>query len=76
MYCFSFSAFAACTFNCQTVNFLRSQDEILDSTTSAFQCKQKKGNMESAVSKYAVGSIVHGIQKEYGNYNMSFLMPE
>ena len=38
--------------------------------------KKHEGNMESEVSKYAVESIVHGIQKEYGNYNMSFLMPE
>ena len=42
MYCSSFSAFAACTCNFP-VNFLRNQDEILDWTTPAFKCKQKKG---------------------------------
>ena len=32
--------------------------------------------MESTVYKYTVESIVYGIWKEYGNYNMSLLIPE
>ena len=32
--------------------------------------------MESTAWKYTVESVVHGIWKEYGNYNMSLLMPE
>ena len=32
--------------------------------------------MDSAEWKYTVESIVHDVSKEYGNYNMSLLMPE
>ena len=32
--------------------------------------------MESTVWEHTVESVVHSIWKEYGNYNMSLLMPE
>ena len=48
------------------VDLFRKKDEILD----------WKGNIESSASKYKVESIIHGMQKEYRNYNMSLLLPQ
>ena len=42
MHCSTFSAFAACTFNCQMVDLLRNQDEIPDWKAPGFKCKQQK----------------------------------
>ena len=78
MYCSLFSAVANCAFNWSMVNFLRNKDKSLDMTVPTFKCDQIKRNrnMESRVWKYTMKSIVHSIWKEYGNYNMSLLMPE
>ena len=46
------------------------------STSFHVQPKKRKGNMESTLQKFTMESIAHSVWKEYGNYNMSFLMPE
>ena len=47
-------------------------------TAPAFEYDQlkRKRDVESAQRKYAMDCITHGTWKEYGNYNMSLLMPK
>ena len=78
VYFSSFSAVATYTFNWPMVYLLRNRHESLDWIVPAFKYNQlkRKGNMKSAVCKYTVESVVHSIWKEYGNCNISLLMPE
>ena len=79
VYCSLYSAVAACTFNWTMASLIQNKDEMLDWTPPAFKCdqqKKRKACMESTVWKHTVESVVHSIWKEYGNYNMSLLMPE
>ena len=78
MYCSSFSAVAASTFNWPMIEFIQNKVEMNDWTAPALKCDQqnRKGNMENKVWKYMVESIVHSIWKEYENYIMSLLIPK
>ena len=78
VYCSSFSAVAASSFNWPMIDLLRNKDEMLEWTIPAFKCDQekRKGYTESTVWKFTMESIVHSIWKEYRNYNMSLLMAE
>ena len=60
LYCSSFSAVAAGTFNWPMIDILPNKDESLEWTVPSFRCDQQKGkgNMESTVSKCTMESIV------------------
>ena len=78
VYCSSYSAVAAGTFNWVMIDLLRIKDKSLEWTVPVLKCNQlkRKGNKESTVWKFTMESIVQSIWKEYGNYNMSLLMLE
>ena len=65
VYCSSFSAVAAGTFNWPMIDRLRNKDQSPEQTPPAFKCDQekRKRNMGGTAWKFAMESIVHSMWK-------------